>query len=225
MIARRLPALDPAGLFGRSRRARWRRLLLRRLLAVVLLAAAALTLAATLPGTGGPDGTAVVSTRDLPAGHRLEPADVRVVAFPAALTGAGLAPDDLIGQVVAGPVGAAEVLTRTRVVPRTATQGLPGDLTPLHVVVTDPVMLDLLVPGGRARIHRPGEAQALARGVPVLLIDPSPPPAPGGAAGAGRGVVLALPDDVVAQALATSPEEGPPRLHVLPEAPAATAGR
>src|SRR4249920_479089 len=85
--------------------------------------------AATGPGT-----TVVVAARDLPAGSRLGPDDVRAVEMPLvyAPPAAVASPDGAIGQVTDGPVASGEVLVTTRL----AMSAFGPSVVPGNVVVT-----------------------------------------------------------------------------------------
>src|SRR6185312_14383647 len=75
--------LLPPGWRGPGRRAVWRRARLRRVLAATCTAAAAwLAVSAFLPDPAPVGVPVLVAVRDLPAGHRLGAADVRVDRWP-----------------------------------------------------------------------------------------------------------------------------------------------
>ena len=102
----------------------------------------------------------VVAVRDLPAGHRVEPGDVRRRSWPAALVPAGALSSLDDGVVVAAPVVAGEPVVRSRLgragparsPPRLAAGDaavtLPVGDTPPPVAVGDRV--DLVAAGERA---------------------------------------------------------------------------
>lgn len=91
----------------------------------------------------------VVATSDLPAGHALARADLRVVRWPASLRppGARAAPRTLIGRRLAGPVGAGEALTPTRLFGSGLTAGLPRGAVAAAVPLDDPRSADLVRAG------------------------------------------------------------------------------
>ena len=116
----------------------------------------------------------IVAVRDLPAGHRLEPGDVRRQSWPAALvpSGALSSLDDPV--VVAAPVVAGEPVVRSRLwraragpIAATLAPGrravtLPVSDAPPPVVVGDQV--DLVAAGGALA------AQVVARGASVVAV-------------------------------------------------------
>lgn len=124
---------------------------------------------------------------------------------------------DLAGRTLATPLAAGELVSRTRLVPRSPAEGLPSGTTPLRVRVVDPRMLDLVTPGQRADVYRGTTGESLSRGVLVLAVDPpsisTNPLLP---ASDEPGVVLAVPNETVGPLLA-QPEDGlTARVHVIP---------
>lgn len=82
---------------------------------------------------GGPDGAAVVTTRDLPAGHHLVHDDLRVVAvdLPETIAAASFATvPSLVGAVTVAPLGVGELVQSGAVVP--AEHALDGAVTAAH---------------------------------------------------------------------------------------------
>ena len=111
-----------------------------------------------------PSGVAVVvASVDLPAGHRVGAADVRVVEFPEALVPAGAATDpaELVGEVLVGqaprgtPLGPASVV---------GTDRLPPGRMLVPVRVDDPAVLGLLGVGDVISVMGSD-----ASGTPVVL--------------------------------------------------------
>lgn len=113
------------------------------LLALVLLALALVGRGATT-SPWGPPGPVLVAASDLPAGHPLGPADVRVATWPTGLVpdGALTDPAELSADARAsGPVAAGTVLT-----PHLLADGVTG-----------------LLSEGRAAVPVPGEGLAVVR--------------------------------------------------------------
>lgn len=206
---------------GGGRRGQWRRSVLRRALAVLALIAA-IGVAADLLRPHPPESrSALTAARDLPAGHRLTVGDLRAVTVPADLPAADhlALREELVDRVLATTVARGELLSRTRLVPRGTAEGLPAGTSPLHVVVSDPRMLDLVTPGQRVRVHRARTGGLVAHDVLVVGVDAPREESSliGGESGGERGLVLALPVDVIDAALATPEPDGlVPRMHVVP---------
>jgi pilus assembly protein CpaB len=91
----------------------------------------------------------VVAARDLPAGHRLAAADLRVARWPAALRPGGVlsraAP--LVGRRTAGPLQAREAVTATRVLGNGLLTGLAAGSLAAAVPLADPHAADLIRAG------------------------------------------------------------------------------
>jgi Flp pilus assembly protein CpaB len=91
----------------------------------------------------------VVAAHDLPAGHRLVRADLRVAHWAPPLrpdgTRAGVAA--FIGHRTAGPVRAREALTNARVLGRGLTSGLGAGSVAAAVALDDPHAADLVRAG------------------------------------------------------------------------------
>jgi Flp pilus assembly protein CpaB len=116
----------------------------------------------------------IVAVRDLPAGHRLEPGDVRRQSWPAALLPSG-ALSSLDGPVVvAAPVVAGEPVVRSRL-GRARAGPVAAALTPGRRAVTLPVgdapppvavgdQVDLVAAGSALA------AQVVARGATVMAV-------------------------------------------------------
>ena len=166
-------------------------------------------------------GSVLVAARDLPAGARLAGSDVRVLSWPANLRppGAMSRPGQVIGHRLAGPIGANEALTGTRLTGAELTAGLPPQLRAVPVELTGSALpglvqvgdrIDLLVNDQPAGVAAgPPSAHELAEGVRVLAVAGRPPdPDTGGqiglivaadqptalriAAAVGRSVVAAV---------------------------------
>jgi Flp pilus assembly protein CpaB len=159
----------------------------------LLIAATCLLMALASALGSGPKPAAaggrpvVVAARDLPAGHVLGRADLAVARLPAALrpAGARAGPAAFVRQRLAGPIGAREVLTASRLVSADLAAGL-GRLVAAAVPLDDPRAADLLRPGNRidlleatrapdvldAALSRPPPVTIAAAGVLVLAVLP-----------------------------------------------------
>lgn len=167
----------------------WSRWARRAAAAGLLLCAALLTVTDPPPvATAGPGTVSLlVARRDLPLGHPLTPADLRVERYPLALAPDGALTseggDDMAGRVLAAPVRAGEPLTDVRLL----TSGLTGSLMPGQTAV--PLRLS---DAGVGRLLRPGDRIDLYS---VGIRD-----APGSELVAAYTLVIAVPvanDDVV----------------------------
>ncbi|QVT81604.1 hypothetical protein ENKNEFLB_04015 [Nocardioides aquaticus] len=218
----RRPPTTPAGpappaLPWRLRLRRARRTARRVLLARRRLLAAALTglavLAAVRAVTPAPVPTAgvVVAAHDLPAGATIGTDDVEVRTVAATLVPPGTGPPDpgsVVGRVVAGPVGAGELLAATRLVGADLAAAGPGRTT-LPVRLADAAAVDLLEVGDRVDLVAAdlqggpdASGSTVATGVDVLAV---PAPEAPGAPAAGAGVGATPPGSLVV--VAVDPEE------------------
>jgi pilus assembly protein CpaB len=91
-----------------------------------------------------------VAARDLPAGARLLPDDLRDVPAPAALVpAAALGRSAALGQVLLAPVAAGEAITAARLSGSGLLTGTPPGTVALPVRLADPGAAALLGPGDR----------------------------------------------------------------------------
>ncbi|QKE82536.1 SAF domain-containing protein [Arthrobacter sp. NEB 688] len=191
-----MPVTLLPGLLGPGRAARWRRSVLRRVLAAACLAGAVLAALHVVRPPPPPTTSVLVATRDVPAGSVLVAGDVTSAPVPVAAQqpGALTAVDTVAGRRTAGALAAGEAVTRTRLVPRSVTEGLPAGRVALHVVLADPGAAGLLVPGGVVAVHPGPGGPVLARDAVVLSLDPAPPPTAFGAEPSAPtpGAVLSL---------------------------------
>jgi len=148
---------------------------------------------------------AAVATRDLPAGHRLEPGDARSRDVPAELLpdGALTASQLPVGRPLAAPVRAGALLTDLSVVSPTALEAHPDGTVLATVRITDPAATEAVDVGDRvsvivADLQTSGAATVVARRVLVVSL---PGGDRGGGLGQGAPVVLAV-DEPTAIALA-----------------------
>ncbi|MBF6395002.1 flagella basal body P-ring formation protein FlgA [Nocardia cyriacigeorgica] len=207
----------PLGRGETLREALWNRppwadgLLARRVLAVALTVVAVILLL-----RGDPDThrvTVVVATRDLPPGHLLSAADLRLVdresgALPG---GAVRDPAPLIGATLTGAMSTGEILTDLRVIgPRLAAVAGGGpDARIVPIRLADTAVADILRAGDRVdviaadesdRASRP--ARTLATDAAVVLISGSPGSGP--AKSADRVVLVAMGAEHAAAVAAAS---------------------
>ncbi|WP_416563635.1 SAF domain-containing protein [Nocardia testacea] len=171
--------------------------LLRRVLAALCaLAAVALFLRGDPAHARIP---VVVAARDLPPGHLLTAADLRLASYPpdAAPDGAATDSAPLHGAVLTAALRAGEVLTDVRVVgPRLAeaATGRP-DARIVPVRLADTAITEILRAGDRVDVvaagtEDPALAQTLAVDAAVVLV--SGPPADSGNRHAERVVLVAM---------------------------------
>jgi Flp pilus assembly protein CpaB len=108
------------------------------------------------PGAAAPERTVrvVVAARALPAGHVLAARDLAVARWPARLRpGAAVsAREQLIGARLAGPVGAREPVTSTRLLGTDLTSGLAAGIVATTVPLADPGTADLVHAGDRVDV-------------------------------------------------------------------------
>ncbi len=194
--------------------------MLRRLLAGVLAATALVLVVREVRPPPTPQVLVVVADRPVPAGTVLAAADLRLQPVGAAQPGALVTLEQAVGRRLGAGLAEGEAVTATRLVPRGVADGLPPGRVALHVVAADPASVDLLRPGGFARVYAVAGGPPLARAALVLASDPAP--AGDGAAGPppARGVVLALSAaDADAVLAGHGGLEGPVTVGLLAEPP------
>lgn len=169
----------PLGRGETLREAFWNRppwadgLLARRVLAAVLTAAAVVLMLRGDPDTDR--ARVVVVARDLPPGHLLTSADLRVVdresgALPG---GAARDPAPLIGATVTGAMSTGEILTDLRVIgPRlAAVAGGAPDARIVPLRLADTAVADILRAGDRVDVIAADESDRAARPARTLATD------------------------------------------------------
>ncbi|MDT0213198.1 SAF domain-containing protein [Rothia sp. ARF10] len=215
----RLPSPRRPTLLGPSRRARWRRRVLRRAAAAASAAVAALLLVGVVRPPPPATSQVVVAAHPIAAGTVLAEDDLRVERVPgsspppASVDGFG----PLVGRRVGTPVTAGELLTTTRLVPRSPADGAPRGTVAARLLVADGRSLDLVSAGRRVTVYADTGGPALAHDVLVLGTDTPEPmsfagsfPGPGDV---GAGIVLALePAELDRIFAGQRPEGGPPRV-------------
>ena len=116
----------------------------------------------------------VIATAHLPAGHVLRAGDLAVARWPAQLrpAGAAAAVDRLVGTRLAGPLGAREPVTPSRLLGADLTAGLAAGVVATTVSLADPGAADL--------VHAGDQVDLLATPRPDLEVPdatgPGPPP-------------------------------------------------
>ncbi|MGL4746045.1 MAG: SAF domain-containing protein [Dermatophilaceae bacterium] len=212
------------GLTGTGRRSRWRRRVVRRLVAAALAATAVIVAVGQVTPAPPATTTVVAAARAVPAGAALAADDLRLVAVSTetAQPGSLTDPAAATGRRVGAALVPGETLTRSRLVPRSAAEGLAPDEVAVHVVVADPAILGLLGPGQRVTVVAGSGGQPLVRGATVLAIDPAVPTdlVDGFSESPPRGVVLALPSAGAERLLAGHGGlDGPPVVNVVATGP------
>jgi pilus assembly protein CpaB len=189
--------LLPPGWRGPGRRAVWRRARLRRLLAATSTAVAAwLAVSAFLPDPAPVGVPVLVAVRDLPAGHRLGAADVRVDRWPPQIrpVSALREPSGALDATLSTSLGAGEALTASRLRGAGMLSGLPAGLVASHVPLADAGAAGLVQPGDHVDLISSPSGRVVGQDVVVLAVD-----APGGdGAGGLVGGDTARPGLVVA---------------------------
>jgi pilus assembly protein CpaB len=197
---------DIAALSGTVRRLAAR---YRRVLGALLAAIAVLALVETL----APDASArllvVVAAHDLPAGTRLAPGDVTLVGMPPHLVpaGAAAAREPVVGETVAGPMRAGEVVTDVRLVGRPLVSGYPRGTVAAPVRIHDSAVAGLLSVGDRIDVYAARSDTRIAdlvvgdAAVMALPRDDDP--------GEGGGLLILAVTSAQAAALATAAATAP----------------
>jgi Flp pilus assembly protein CpaB len=153
----------------------------------------------------------VVAVRELPAGHRVEPGDVRRRSWPTALVPSGALSSLDDGVVVAAPVMAGEPVVRSRLgraqagpvaaalAPGRRAVALPVGDAPPPVAVGDQV--DLVAAGSAATaqvVARDASVVAVQSGAVVVAVTTDELPAVAGGLVDGRVVVAVSGDPPIA---------------------------
>jgi Flp pilus assembly protein CpaB len=145
-----------------------------RLAAAGLCLLLALAMAVRAPGAATPEHTTrvVIATRTLPAGHVLRARDLAVARWPARLrpAGAAAAVDHLVGARLAGPLGAREPVTPSRLLGVDLTEGLAPGMVATTVSLSDPGAADL--------VHAGDQVDLLATPRPDLEVPDATGPGP-----------------------------------------------
>jgi Flp pilus assembly protein CpaB len=184
---------------------RWRRSLLRhrRPLLAVLGAATVVAFAEQVAPAPPPQTSVVVAAHDLQAGQPIGADDVEVVPMPAEIVpnGAAIRPHQVVGETLAGPMRAGEVVTDRRVVTASLVAGYPAGTVAAPVRVADGDVVALLEVGDTVDVYAadrdPGRpARLLVSGADVVAL-----PSETGSGTSGALVVLAV-DRSAAAALA-----------------------
>lgn len=192
-----------------ARRLRRAYLRYRRLLAATLAAMAVMLLVRAVSPPAPVLAPVVVASHDVSGGTALTARDVRIAHMPPSLApeGAFGATSGVIGNTVAGPLRAGEVVTDRRVLGTSLLAGYASGLVAAPVRIQDADVVTLLHAGDTIDVYAASSAQGpatrIASGVPVVML---PRVADTGASGAL--IVLAVtPDDAaeIAAASATAP--------------------
>lgn len=190
---------EPAAAPARRRLRVLRRVLLRqrRWIAAGAAAVAMIAVAGVVAPPPEPTAPVVVAARDLPAGARLAPQDLRVVELPVGAAPADAASvDAVVGERLAAPVAAREPVGPRRVAAAPAWVPGPGE-TAVPVRIPDAGVVALLSVGDEVDLvatdPQSGTSEVVARGVRVAAL-----PAPGDSGGsdlasAGGLVVVVAP--------------------------------
>jgi Flp pilus assembly protein CpaB len=186
----------------------------RRLLAVgCLLLAGFSALPAHRSGARANDSTVdtVVAAHDLAAGSAIGADDVRIAHWPSLLRPATALTKttDLAGRTLAGPVGAGEVITSSRLVGTELTAGLPAGMIAVPVPLVDPGAASLIRAGNHVDLLIPDAAPSPTAtahmiATDVLVLAVLPRNASSAAANAQLVVAVDHPTELrIAQAITT----------------------
>jgi Flp pilus assembly protein CpaB len=189
---------------------------LARQVAAGLLAVLALVLALR-PGPAGPaapvrpaDVEVVVAAADLGAGAVLGVADLTLATIPAAAVPDGVVAgvDQVIGEVLAGPLRRGEPVTDVRVVGPGLWSQVPAGQVAAPVRLADLAVATLLRPGDRvdvlATAADAGAAEVVAAGALVVSAPPAEAPDPLSADRDAGLLVLAVPAETAARLAAAA---------------------
>jgi Flp pilus assembly protein CpaB len=146
---------------------RWPRLLLAGTCALLALA----SLAGGRPGPTADGVAVVVASHDMPAGHRLQRADIALLRLPRAAqpVGARADPGAFVGARLAGPIRSREPITPTRLVSAGLAAGLPAGEVAAPVQLAGSHVTDL--------VRRGDHVDLLETERPPDVLDGSAPPA------------------------------------------------
>lgn len=137
----------------------------RRLMVLVVVVAAACLVARQAAPPGEPTRDVVVAARDLAAGDRLGPDDLRTVALPAALVPAGTAPaGDLAGREVTVDVPAGLPLVEGLLDGGRFGLDPPSGTVTVPVRLVDPAVAAMLRPGDHIDLVAPTDGLAVGAG-------------------------------------------------------------
>jgi Flp pilus assembly protein CpaB len=188
----------------RSRRAAYRVATFRRLVAALLAGVVVfVVLRALAPPPPVGLVPVVVSRHDVAAGAVLGSDDVEVAARDPTQVPAHAVtePAAVVGQLVAGPIAAGEVLTTVRLRGGSLLAGQPPGVVAVGIPLADATVAREVRPGDRVTVHAVGAGSPVAQGV-VLTVQTADASALTGQSGS-VGVVLALTADETS-ALATA---------------------
>jgi Flp pilus assembly protein CpaB len=184
-----------------------------RLGAVALVGVAAWLVVRALvpapPDTGVPT---VVTVRALALGSTVAADDVRVEQRPSAERPEGAMSEvaSAVGQVVAGPLTAGEILTSARFRGAPQLSGLMPGLVAVSLPVTDQSLLTTLRPAQTVTVLAAGSGETLATAARVLATDlPGKGTMTAGSGAEGHMVVAVTADEARALAAATGPRGAP----------------
>lgn len=200
--------------WGRSggRRAAWRRRVLRKVAAAVSAAVAAAVVVGVVTPHPPAQRLVVVAVRTMAAGAAVTPGDVALRPYGADVVPAGALTDPgrVVGQRVAGPMGAGEIVTSARLVGPGLLAELPAGTVAVQVP-TPSGGAAVLRPGRRVDGYVAGRTGPVVRDALVLAVVRDPGGAMlGGAAEGGTGVVLAVASEQAASVLVGPDPAGGP---------------
>ncbi len=184
-----------------TRRSLWRRAKVQRVLAATLVAVAVwLGVSAASADPEGPRTEVVTMRIDARSGHSLRPGDLDLLTVPAAMAprGSSSSVEDWVGQRLAAPIRAGDVLTDADVSIAALAQGQPPGYVVTHLPLSSPALARAVPAGARVDVLSTAEGSMLATNVIVLATDDADDE------GEGPGLFVAVsPSDAQAIAVAS----------------------
>lgn len=193
---------------GPGRNARLRRTRLRQAVTAVLALLAVWSLTGALRPAKVPTQSVVVASRNIPPGHTITAADLRIVQWPKDVRIPHVVTTaEATGRRTIGDIAAGEPLTSTRL-PRSGWPAVAGDEQVMAIPLLDAELGALLQSGDRVDIYSPDGARLVGRAVRVVMsntsvVRPSTPDRT-----SNNTVMVAVPDRDSAQLAASVASAG-----------------
>ncbi|MGB3764563.1 MAG: SAF domain-containing protein [Ornithinimicrobium sp.] len=176
------------------------------MVAAILVAVAVwLGVSAASADPEGPRTEVVTMSVDAPSGHSLHYDDLDLVTVPTALAprGSSSSVEDWVGQRLAAPIRAGDVLTDADVSIAALAQGQPPGYVVMHLPLSSPALARAAPAGARVDVLSTQDGSLLATDVIVLATDAA------AEEGEGPGLFVAVsPSDAQAIAVASGSGSG-----------------